>query len=159
MYVVARTSSGMRQESVRSLRLTMATHLCFNLSSPQAILLAFLGALVTAIAEIWLYIAYSRRSARRAKEGEALRLAETRQAGLSKEPLVPDGEDKRRAEASTGDAIGEGKKKVEGGDIGVSVAGVTDLATEEKATTQSSREEPRTGTIRLRRKPLGSTLE
>jgi hypothetical protein len=113
---------------------------------------------VTAIAEIWLYIAYSRRSARRAKEGEALRLAETRQAGLSKEPLVSVEESEEQE--GTGNAHGDVAdefKKTEGDGTLVSVASVTDLATEGKDTVQSGREEPRTGTIRLRRKPLGST--
>lgn len=58
---------------------------------------------------------------------------------------------------TNGDVQDGFKEKAEGVGTLVSVASVTDLATEGKDTVQSGREEPRTGEIRLRRKPLGST--
>lgn len=128
-----------------------------NFFPPQAILLAFLGALVTAIAEIWLYIAYSRRSARRAKEGEALRLAETRQAGLSKEPLVSVEEEGEKEGMAVSRRVVGLEEKAEGNDDRVPVVSVSDMTAHGKDTVQTPREEPGTSTIRLRRKPLGRT--
>lgn len=89
-----------------------------------------------------------------------MRLAETRQAGLSKEPLVSVEESEEQGgTGNTNGDVQDGFKaeKAEGVGTLVSVASVTDLATEGKDTVQSGREEPRTGEIRLRRKPLGST--
>lgn len=122
--------------------------------SRQAILVAFLAALITAIAEIWLYIAYSRRSARRAQVGEALRIAETRQAGPSKEHLVRTDEkaDEGKQTSSQTEEGGLLEKTEE--DVGVPATRKSELT----GTVQTSREESGTSTIRLRRRPLGSGL-
>ncbi|GHJ86403.1 hypothetical protein NliqN6_2805 [Naganishia liquefaciens] len=117
VYVVAHTSAGMSQES--------------------AILLAFFAAAVTAFAEIWLWVAYSRRSARRAKEGEALRLAEMRQAGPSEvESEVPDKPELKEISADPLDEKSQGE--------------IPNHMIPSKTTEKRE--------IRLRRRPLGEAL-
>ncbi|KAJ9101696.1 hypothetical protein QFC21_003034 [Naganishia friedmannii] len=140
VFVVAKTSAGMRQET--------------------AVLLAFLAAVVVGIAETWLYISHARRSAKRYAEGEEIRRAIEKQAGPSLPDLLVEKVVEEVKEGVT-------ELKVTGGDVGLDdtarktddTAGSTVFDSGLNRVQQTSREDPisRHSEIRLRRKPLNST--
>ncbi|KAJ9122651.1 hypothetical protein QFC24_004079 [Naganishia onofrii] len=134
VFVVAKTSAGMRQET--------------------AILLAFLAAIVVGIAETWLYISHARRSAKRYAEGEEIRRAIERQAGpsLSVEEVDEDGE----KNASEPEIASNDVDQDDAMEKTAATAGSSTIESRLGNVHQTSRQDAssRQTEIRLRRKPL-----
>lgn len=155
VFVVAKTSAGMRQETVGGITIFPRLH-CSGADSLslKAILLAFLAAIVVGIAETWLYISHARRSAKRYAEGEEIRRAIERQAGpsLSVEEVDENGE----KNASEPEIASNDVDQDDAMEKTAATAGSSTIESLLGNVHQTSRQDAssRQTEIRLRRKPL-----